>query len=94
MQDQTVSILKALADDTRISIIRQLIGGGELGTQDLAKKFTLSQPTLSHHLSLLMDTHILNARKNGVLWLYSLNDEYLKKIGINIAKLAYAKHAH
>ena len=94
MQDQTVSILKALADDTRIGIVRQLIGGKELGTQDLAKEFTLSQPTLSHHLAVLTDTHILNARKDGVLWMYSLNNEYLKQIGIDIKKLAYAKHAH
>lgn len=83
-----------LADDTRIGIVRQLIGGKELGTQDLAKEFMLSQPTLSRHLSLLMDTHILNARKDGVSWMYSLNNEYLEKIGIAIEKLAYAKHAH
>lgn len=94
MQDQTVSILKALADDTRIVIVRELIDGDELGTQDLAKKFTLSQPTLSHHLAILMDTHILNARKEGVSWMYSLNNEYLKQIGIDIKKLAFAKHAH
>ena len=94
MHDQTVSILKALADDTRIGIIRQLIENGELSTSDIAKSFTLSQPTLSHHLSLLMDTHLLNARKNGVSWVYSLNSEYFEKIGINIKKLVHAKHAH
>lgn len=94
MQDQTVSVLKAFADNTRIAIIRELIGGDELGTQDLAKKFSLSQPTLSHHLAILTDTHILNARRDGVLWMYHLNHEYLEKIGIDIKKLAYAKHAH
>lgn len=58
------------------------------------KKFTLSQPTLSHHLATLMDTHILNAKKEGASWMYSLNNEYLKQIGIDIKKLAFAKHAH
>ena len=94
MVDHTVGILKALADDTRIAIVRELIGGRELRTQELTKKFTLSQPTLSHHFALLVDAHILNATKEGSYWVYSLNDEYLTRIGIDIQKLAYAKHAH
>ena len=94
MLDNTVDILKALADDTRMSIVRELIGGGELRTQDLTKKFTLSQPTLSHHLAQLVNVHILNSKKEGSCSVYSLNTKYLISIGIDIQKLAYAKHAH
>ena len=94
MTDHTVGILKAIADDTRIAIIRELIGGRQLRGQELTKNFTLSQPTLSHHFALLVDAHILNAKKEGTYWVYSLNTEYLSHIGIDIYKLAYAKHAH
>ncbi len=94
MQDQTVSILKALADDIRMAIVRELMEDDELGTQDFIKKLTISQPTLSHHLAILLDVHILNAKKEGVLWRYSLNKTYLKKIGIDMKKLAHAEHAH
>ena len=94
MLDQTVDILKALADDTRIAIIRELIGGKELRVQELTKNFTLSQPTLSHHFAILVETHILNSKKEGAYYVYSLNNEYLTRIGIDIQRLAYAKHAH
>ena len=94
MVDHTVGILKALADDTRMTIIRELLINKEMRVQELSKKFTLSQPTLSHHFSILVDTHILIAKKDGAYWVYNLNTPYLEQIGINMQKLAYAKHAH
>jgi len=94
MRDNAVDILKALADDTRMAIVRELIGGGEFRTHDLTKKFTLSQPTLSHHLTQLVNVHILNVKKDGPYSVYNLNIKYLKEIGIDMQKLVYAKHAH
>jgi DNA-binding transcriptional ArsR family regulator len=88
----TVAILKSLADDTRLSLVRQLISrdcevaGTEIisGCSDVLK---LSQPTLSHHFNRLVQSGILLARKAGTEKYYSVNYPLLESIGINPAKL-------
>lgn len=87
MRNQTVSILKALADETRLQIVRYLLGTEEMSCQELMKKFPLSQPTLSHHFNKLVDAHILDSQKDGVIWIYRLNKSFLKQSGIDIKKL-------
>ncbi len=86
-----VSLFKALADPTRIKILEHLLQKDAMTCQELMKKFTLSQPTLSHHFNKLVDAGVLNAKRNGVLWIYSINSSYLKKIGIDITKLINQK---
>lgn len=87
MSKQIVGIFKALSDETRISIIKHLLGKKELSCQDLLNNFSLSQPTLSHHFNKLIDAKILNERKEGVSHIYSINHKYLKDLGINIQKI-------
>ncbi len=80
-------IFKALADDTRIEIVRQVAKEKEIACQELMKRFPLSQPTMSHHFNKLVEAQILNNRKDGVLWFYTLNTKYLQTIGVNIEKM-------
>lgn len=87
MERNAVKIFKALADETRMDIIRHLISGNEIPCQELMKKFPLSQPTLSHHFNKLVDAGVLNSRKEGVLWFYSINKKHLKDLGIDLKKL-------
>ena len=84
---EVISVLKALADQTRLEIIGYLLHEKEMPCQDLMKKFKLAQPTLSHHFNKLVDAEILNSRKSGVLWFYSINKRYLTSLGINLQKL-------
>lgn len=83
-------IFKALADDTRIDILRHVIKEEEIACQELMKRFPLSQPTMSHHFNKLVNAGILNNRKDGVLWFYTLNTEFLSKIGLDIVKIVSA----
>lgn len=94
MKNHTIGILKALADDTRLNIIQELTKAKERSCQDLMGKFSLSQPTLSHHFNKLVDSHILLSRRQGQSWFYRLNTKYLLTLGIDIKKLAFAKHSH
>lgn len=87
MSKQTIKVLKALSDETRIEIVKQLIPVKEMTCQDLMKKFSLSQPTLSHHFNKLMQAGILDSERNGVLWIYRLRKNYLKELGIDVKKL-------
>lgn len=87
MSLQTVKILKALADETRVEIVRQLLPVKQMSCQDLMKRFSLSQPTLSHHFNKLVSAGILESEKDGVLWIYKLRKDHLKDLGIDVKKL-------
>lgn len=87
MKDYTVGILKALADETRLQIVKYLLDTEEMTCQELMKKFPLSQPTLSHHFNKLVNAHILDSERNGVLWIYRLDKKFLQTAGIDIRKL-------
>lgn len=80
-------IFKALSDDTRIAIVSHVLKEQEIACQELMKRFPLAQPTMSHHFNKLVEAGILNNRRDGVLWFYTLNTRYLKSLGINIEKV-------
>lgn len=87
MNKDILKIFKALSDETRVAIVKELLPVKEMTCQDLMKRFTLSQPTLSHHFNKLVDAEILDSKKNGVLWIYRLRKDHLKKLGIDITKV-------
>ena len=88
MSKQIVKLFKALSDETRVDIVRHLLGNGkELSCQELLYKFPLSQPTLSHRFNKLIDANILKVRKEGTSHFYSIDSDYLENLGIDIHKL-------
>ena len=86
MGKQIIGVFKALSDETRIDILRHLLGKKELSCQELLNNFPLSHPALPHHFNKLIDANILNERKEGVSHIYSINYQYLKELGIDIQK--------
>jgi ArsR family transcriptional regulator len=60
-----VRALKALADPTRFRMIQEIAAAGELSCGQLTQCFDVSQPTISHHLKLLMDAGLLIQRTEG-----------------------------
>ncbi|HEY1959175.1 MAG TPA: metalloregulator ArsR/SmtB family transcription factor [Polyangiaceae bacterium] len=60
-----VRALRALADPTRFRMVQEIASAGELSCGQLAERFDLSQPTVSHHLKLLADAGILVRRSEG-----------------------------
>lgn len=89
---QTVEVLKALADDTRLSIVRKLAETNEPVTScDIVGSCksleTLSQPAASHHFSKLVKAGIVQERKQGTQKVYSLAADVLESIGLNVSKL-------
>ena len=83
-----VELLKALADETRLSIVQKIArDGGEAASCDICACKTvtaLSQPAMSHHFSKLVDAGILLEHKRGVQKTYTLNNELLVANGITI----------
>lgn len=67
--------LGALADDTRLSILRYLAETGEQRSQDVIQALDLSQSAASRHLQQLTATGFLSERRCNGAKCYQLNDE-------------------
>lgn len=63
---------KALADPTRREILR-LLRRGEMTAGNLAERFDMTKPTMSHHFSVLKDADLLTSRREGQTIWYGLN---------------------
>lgn len=69
-------ICKALSDSNRLQIIQMLSDGEKCGCK-LLEKFEITQPTLSHHMKILCECGLVDARKEGKWSHYSLNCDTL-----------------
>lgn len=65
-------VFKALADPTRREILR-LLNEGEKSAGDLASRFEISAPSMSHHFSALKQADLIRSRRDGQQIYYSLN---------------------
>lgn len=63
---------KALADPTRREILR-LLRGGEMTAGELAERFDMTKPSMSHHFSVLKQADLIGSRREGQLIYYYLN---------------------
>jgi len=63
--------LKAIAEPARLRLLSMIAAheGGEACVCDLTEPLGLSQPTVSHHLKVLVDAGLLTRDKRGV-WAY------------------------
>jgi ArsR family transcriptional regulator len=66
--------LKALAEPTRLRLLSLVAAhaGAEACVCDLTEPVGLSQPTVSHHLKVLVDAGLLTRDKRGVWAYYAL----------------------
>ena len=67
---------KALSDQTRRSILR-LLQRRELSVGAIVGNFSLSQPTISRHLSVLKEARLVADRRSGQHVMYRLSAEAL-----------------
>ncbi len=75
-QERLVTVFKALADATRLEILR-LVGAqaGPVCVCDIVDRFDLAQPTISHHLKVLREAGLLRTSKIGIWAFYELEAE-------------------
>jgi len=77
------SLFKALNDPTRREIL-ELLKEKDLTAGEIADQFSISKPSISHHLDLLRQAGLVVSVKEGQFVYYSLNttvmDEMLKWI--------------
>ncbi|MDK1717452.1 ArsR/SmtB family transcription factor [Dellaglioa algida] len=70
-------MMKAIAEPNRLQIV-DMISTGEKCACDLLDNFNFTQPTLSHHMKVLIAAGIVSARKDGKWHYYSLDQKNIK----------------
>ena len=81
-------VLSVLSEPTRIRIIRLISGLGELRSCDLLPEFEITQPTLSHHLNILLENDVLTSRKEGRCVYFSINKGTMSLVADLMAGIA------
>ncbi len=80
--DKIIKITKALADKSRYNILKLIAKKKEICCTDILNKSHLSQPAVSHHLKILLESEIVSVRREGQYGYFSFNkkvfDDYLK----------------
>ena len=67
--DPDIRLLQALADPTRLAILRELAGAAEVCACDFTTCCDVRQPTVSHHLRVLREAGVIESERRGS-WIY------------------------
>ncbi|POH57756.1 ArsR/SmtB family transcription factor [Arthrobacter glacialis] len=86
---ESARILKALSDPNRLRLLSIVKAGdgGEACVCDLTEPLDLGQPTVSHHLKILVDAGLLEREKRGTWAYYSLVPGALERAAAMITAL-------
>lgn len=63
---------KALADPTRRRIL-ELLAQGDMTAGEIAMHFSMTKPSVSHHLNILKTSGLICDQRNGQNIVYSIN---------------------
>jgi DNA-binding transcriptional ArsR family regulator len=76
---QIGKVLKAMADATRRSILEHL-RASDLTAGEIADRFSLTKPAISHHLSVLKEAGLAVERRDGQHIIYSLQEDSVLEV--------------
>ena len=72
-------VFKALSDPTRREILR-LLGRQEMNAGQLAERFDMTKPTMSHHFAVLKEADLVTSRREGQQIWYALNTTVMQDV--------------
>ena len=79
--DPDIQLLAALADPTRMEILRELAGAPEVCACDFTSCCDVSQPTVSHHLKVLRDAGAVTSERRGNWVFYKIAPNLNERLG-------------
>ncbi len=85
-----VPIFKALSDETRLKIV-DMLSCGELCACKILEKFNITQPTLSYHMKILMESRLVTGRKQGSWVHYKLCEDKFIQVSEFLTYIANTK---
>ena len=77
-QTEALRLLKIIADESRLKIIK-LLSGKECRNPEIANLLGLTKATISHHMNVLCTHNIVDIRMDGNKIFYSVDRKKLKK---------------
>ena len=80
-------LFKAMSDETRLKIIGML-SKENLCACHILEEFDITQPTLSYHMKTLVDSGIVESKKDGNWTRYFLNRTLVKEMHLLIQDLS------
>jgi ArsR family transcriptional regulator len=78
--DPEIQLLQALADPTRLAIVRQLAQDGEVCACDFTSCCDVRQPTVSHHLKVLREAGVVQSERRGSWIFYTLEPAAIERL--------------
>ena len=78
--------LKALADPIRREILAML-KNGRMSAGDIADKFTVTDASISRHLSVLKEADLIRDSREGKFIFYSLNPCFVRRHSRRLKKI-------
>ncbi len=81
-----VILFKALADETRLAIL-DMLSKEELCACHILEEFDITQPTLSYHMKILVESGLVASSKEGTWMRYRINADKISSINKKMAKL-------
>lgn len=78
--DPDIRLLAALADPTRLAIVRQLAADTETCACDFTACCDVGQPTVSHHLRVLREAGVVTSERRGQWIFYRLAPDVAERL--------------
>ena len=83
-------VWNALADPTRRQMLN-LLKERDMNAGEIAERFNMTKPSISHHLNILKQAELVTAEKKGQHVIYSLNISVFEEMLQLISHLANRK---
>lgn len=85
--DQAAAVFKALADPTRLRILKAISTVQELCECNIVPAFGLSQPTISYHLKVLREAGLVRSERRGQWVYHKVNQKALLGVVRNLTEI-------
>jgi ArsR family transcriptional regulator, arsenate/arsenite/antimonite-responsive transcriptional repressor len=83
--------LRALADPTRLGIFALIAAQAEpICACEIVDRFTVSQPTIAHHLRTLREAGLITSERDGVWAYYAVDRDGFARVQATLAALTPA----
>ena len=84
--EKNAKLFKAFCDPNRLLIVDRLRSGRQ-GAAELLEVLHIGQPTLSHHMKILIEAGIVRAWKEGKWMHYALNEEGIAQVRLLLLEI-------
>ena len=84
--EKNAKLFKAFCDPNRLLIVDRLRSGRQ-SAAELLEVLHIGQPTLSHHMKILIEAGIVRAWKEGKWMHYALNEEGIAQVRLLLLEI-------